>query len=138
MARLQWLINHYDHVYSRAWKPIRLLFCHLQHLGRHDDLAERDGLYAKLWRQQAAQTDDVIDHERLREGPAVAVIHEEEAVLPVTAVITKDGRKDVLAISVDDDSILGASYDGRLMKRLFMFGAPFKKLLMLTDRKSVV
>src|SRR5207302_104391 len=30
--------------------------------GRHDDLAQRDGLYARLWRQQAAQADDVIDH----------------------------------------------------------------------------
>jgi ATP-binding cassette subfamily B protein len=100
--------------------------------GRHDDLAQRDGLYADLWRQQAAQTDDVIDHERLREGHTVTVIHEEQPVIPVVAPITKDGRKDVLAISVDDDSILGASYDSRLMSRLFTFGAPFKTLLLMT------
>ncbi|HLZ10820.1 MAG TPA: ATP-binding cassette domain-containing protein, partial [Chloroflexota bacterium] len=100
--------------------------------GRHHDLAERDGLYSRLWRQQAAQSDDVIDHERLREGAVATVIPEEEPIIAAAPVITKDGRKDVLAISVDDDSILGASYDSRLMRRLLVFGGPFKKLLILT------
>jgi ATP-binding cassette subfamily B protein len=101
--------------------------------GRHDDLAERGGLYARLWRQQAAQADDVIDHERLREGhTAVAVMHEDSVVLPTPPAVTKDGKKDVLALSQEDDSIMGASYDSRLMNRMLTFGAPFKRLFLFT------
>jgi ATP-binding cassette subfamily B protein len=101
--------------------------------GRHDDLVQRDGLYRRLWRQQAAQADDVIDHERLASnGAATHAIHEDAPVLPSAPILTKDGKKDVLAISVDDDSILGAAYDHRLMMRLIGFGTPFKSLLIGT------
>ncbi len=101
--------------------------------GRHVDLVERDGLYARLWRQQAAQADDVIDHERLREGDGrVAVVAEDAPVRLTPAEPTKDGKRDVLALSSDDDSILGAAYDSRLMKRLTTFGRPFARLLLLT------
>jgi ATP-binding cassette subfamily B protein len=99
--------------------------------GRHDALVQSGGLYARLWRQQAAQADDVIDHERLREGGAVAVAHEDAPVLPTVAV-SSNGKKDVLSISVEDDSIMGAAYDNRLMARLTAFGTPFKRLLIWT------
>jgi ATP-binding cassette subfamily B protein len=101
--------------------------------GRHDDLVNRDGLYRRLWRQQAAQADDVIDHERLASnGAARHVVHEDAPVLPTTPILTKDGKKDVLAISVEDDSILGAAYDHKLMMRLIGFGTPFRALLIAT------
>ncbi|HVC32197.1 MAG TPA: ABC transporter ATP-binding protein [Chloroflexota bacterium] len=102
--------------------------------GRHDDLTRRDGLYARLWRQQAAQADDVIDHERLRatNGAAVAVQHEDGVALPQTPVLTKDGKKDVLAMSLEDDTISGHTYDHQLMARLTTFAVPFKALLVWT------
>lgn len=103
--------------------------------GRHDELVERSGLYARLWRQQAAQADDVIDHERLRADAAatraVAATHEELPVLP-QPVASQGGRRDVLALNVEDDSVLGTAYDNRLMARLTMFATPFKPLLVLT------
>lgn len=101
--------------------------------GRHAALVEGNGLYARLWRQQAAQADDVIDHERLRlDEPAVATIHEEMPVLPSAPVTKPDGKRDVLALSVEDDSIMGTVYDNRLMARLTIFGRPFTGLLLVT------
>jgi ATP-binding cassette subfamily B protein len=100
--------------------------------GRHDDLVQRNGLYAQLWKQQAAQADDVIDHERLRGENGVVVHHEDGPVLAQAPVVTKDGKRDVLALNVEDDTILGTAYDSRLMMRLAMFATPFKKLLVAT------
>lgn len=101
--------------------------------GRHDTLAAGNGLYARLWKQQAAQSDDVIDHERLREGTAAAVAHEDSVVLPAPVEQQKDGKRDVLALSTDDDSIMGAAYDHRIMQRLLGFVLPFRRLLLATS-----
>ncbi|HEY8884307.1 MAG TPA: ABC transporter transmembrane domain-containing protein, partial [Chloroflexota bacterium] len=100
--------------------------------GRHDDLVLRDGLYSRLWRQQAAQADDVIDQERLRERKGAAAVAQEDAPVLATQPAEMNGKKDVLALSVEDDSVMGASYDGRLMKRLTSFGSPFVRLLLAT------
>jgi len=101
--------------------------------GRHEALVENDGLYARLWKQQAAQSGDVIDHELLRlDQPMRAVVHEEQPVLPNQNETTADGKRDVLAISSEDDSISGKAYDSRLMSRLSVFARPFVGLLALT------
>lgn len=100
--------------------------------GRHDDLIERNGLYARLWRQQAAQADDVIDHELLAGEGAAAMIHEDSAILPQTPTLTADGKTDVLALNVEDDSVTGKSYDSTLMARLTQFVTPFKLLMVFT------
>ena len=103
--------------------------------GRHAELAQRTGLYSRLWRQQASQADDVIDHERLRAGNGASVgstHHEDPAILPKPPTLTKDGKRDVLALNTEDDMILGTAYDSRLMARLAMFAKPFKALLAAT------
>ncbi|HLH73201.1 MAG TPA: ABC transporter ATP-binding protein, partial [Chloroflexota bacterium] len=107
--------------------------------GKHDELIQGNGLYARLWKQQAAQADDVIDHERLRipdgvasGGAAKPAIHEEAPVLPQAQPSTTNGKRDVLALSLEDDTISGATYDSRMMSRLTMFATPFKQLLLLT------
>ncbi|MGH2457735.1 MAG: ABC transporter ATP-binding protein, partial [Chloroflexota bacterium] len=109
--------------------------------GRHAELAERTGLYSQLWRQQASQADDVIDHERLRAGNgAVASLahHEDPAIIPKAPVLTKGGKRDVLALNTEDDMILGTAYDSRLMARLAMFATPFKALLGATGAAMTV
>ncbi|HUX86547.1 MAG TPA: ABC transporter ATP-binding protein, partial [Chloroflexota bacterium] len=107
--------------------------------GKHDDLIQGNGLYARLWQQQAAQADDVIDHERLRipngvasGGSAKPIIHEEAPVLPQTKAVEVEGKRDVLALSLEDDTISGTTYDSRMMSRLTMFATPFKQLLLVT------
>ncbi|HLG52025.1 MAG TPA: ABC transporter ATP-binding protein [Chloroflexota bacterium] len=107
--------------------------------GRHDELIARPGLYARLWTQQAQQADDIIDHERLRDGDGkVPSHHEDMPVLPAAAPTTRDGKRDVLALNVEDDSIQGVSYDHRLMARLGMFAVPFKRLLLATGAAMLV
>lgn len=103
--------------------------------GRHDDLVAQDGLYARLWKQQAAQSDDVIDHELLRLDQPVraATIHEEQPVLPTDVETTSNGKRDVLAISSEDDTVSGNTYDSRLMGRLSAFAHPFVGLLVVTS-----
>jgi ATP-binding cassette subfamily B protein len=106
-------------------------------VGRHEDLVANDGLYARLWAQQAAQADDVIDHELLRKrAMAVATSSEDAVVLPPEP--SKDGKKDVLALSAEDDSIMGAAYDHRIMERLLGFALPFRRLLVATAAVMVV
>jgi len=130
--------------------------------GRHEELATRNGLYSRLYKQQVSQAENVIDHERLRaaevspnghgspaagEGAApAAVASEDTAALsrvapaagrgaspaaPVTPV-TKDGKRDVLALNPEDDTVLGKAYDATLMARLLDFVGPFRRLIAAT------
>ena len=125
--------------------------------GRHEELVARNGLYSRLYKQQVSQAENVIDHERLRvgelspngqSGPAAredaapaAVASEDQAALSrvapaagrsAAAPVTKDGKRDVLALNPEDDTVLGKAYDATLMARLLDFVGPFRRLIAAT------
>jgi ATP-binding cassette subfamily B protein len=96
--------------------------------GRHDDLVRADGLYARLWNQQAAQAGDVANQEALRStGGAAASVsgngHEPE-------VAAEDKEK--LSLSVEDERVLGRAYDNRMMRRLLDLARPVRPLVYLS------
>ena len=147
----------------RANKIIVLDSGRLVESGRHEDLADAGGLYAKLYHQQASQAENVIDHEKLRipglestgddanghAEPALAaagvpaahsgVPSEDAAALgslfrpAVRAAIDRNaGKRDVLALNPEDDTVIGTAYDGALMRRMLRFIAPYRKLIIIT------
>ncbi|MBI3976541.1 MAG: ATP-binding cassette domain-containing protein, partial [Chloroflexi bacterium] len=116
--------------------------------GRHDELLAGGGLYGRLWAQQAAQDEDVFGDDRIEAaddargvevdgvGQALwtmedsALLSEAAPLLPTVG--DGKGKRDVLAISVEDDTITGRAYDHRMMRRLLGFAAPFRRLLVAT------
>jgi len=71
--------------------------------GRHDDLVRQDGLYAKLWNQQAAQAGDVANQEALRSsnGAAASVGGSGHAAEGASE------DKERLSLNVEDERVMG-------------------------------
>ena len=113
--------------------------------GSHAELIASNGLYAQLYRQQESQVVNVIDDEAMSmdAGPAAGaptpaggdqpLVSEDasavRAVLAARAAVRPDGRKDVLALNPEDDTLTGKAYDHGMMQRLLEFLGPFKLLL---------
>ncbi|MBI2941951.1 MAG: ABC transporter ATP-binding protein [Chloroflexi bacterium] len=122
--------------------------------GRHEALLAAGGLYSRLWAQQAAQAEDAIDHEQLR---TIAGEHSQDgadghrqatgtvspcpdplpggegaAPSPAGSGSGVGARRDVLALSAEDDTITGQAYDQNMMERLLQFVVPFRLLLVGT------
>lgn len=92
--------------------------------GRHDDLLRRDGLYATLWNQQAAQAGDVANQEALRSSNGHA-----------STVASHEGPsedKDKLSLNVEDDRVMGRPYDNSMMLRLLEMAKPVRPLVYAT------
>jgi ATP-binding cassette subfamily B protein len=95
--------------------------------GRHAELLEQNGLYARLWRQQAAQASDVADQEALRsangkEGAERAVARADGA-----ARAPEDSGR--LELNVEDDTVMGRPYDHKMMQRLLDLARPMRRLM---------
>jgi ATP-binding cassette subfamily B protein len=93
--------------------------------GRHDELLKRDGLYARLWRQQAAQASDVADQEILRSTGHDGA----EAKADGVAKAPEDSGR--LEINAEDDTVMGKPYDHKMMQRLLDLARPMRKLMYL-------
>ncbi|TAK25770.1 MAG: ABC transporter ATP-binding protein [Chloroflexota bacterium] len=93
--------------------------------GKHDDLLVLDGLYARLWKQQAAQAGDVADQEALRAPGAVA---HGAASRPAARAPEDSGR---LELNVEDDTVMGRPYDHKMMSRLLDMTRPMRPLTYL-------
>jgi ATP-binding cassette subfamily B protein len=92
--------------------------------GRHDKLLEGDGLYARLWRQQAAQASDVADQEALR---SVKGKEGAEAKADGAARAPEDAGR--LELNVEDDTVMGRPYDHAMMQRLLDLASPMRRLM---------
>lgn len=93
--------------------------------GRHDHLVEQDGLYARLWNQQAAQAGDVADQEALR----TPVVVGEGATATAQHGPSEDSGR--LELNVEDDTVMGRPYDHRMMQRLLDMTRPMRGLTYL-------
>jgi ATP-binding cassette subfamily B protein len=92
--------------------------------GRHAELVEGEGLYARLWAQQAAQASDLADQEVLRSANGKEGA---EAKADGVARVPEDSGR--LELNVEDDTVMGRPYDHAMMKRLLDLARPMRRLL---------
>ncbi len=97
--------------------------------GRHEELLARDGLYARLWKQQAAQAGDVANQEALRSTNGHAASN---APGNGHAADVPGEDKERLELNVEDDTVMGRPYDNAMMKRLLDLAKPVRPLLYAT------